>query len=147
MKKRAASMFCWLVLAASLFGLGPAAAQGTILEAMKQGCAKELGTYCNAVDRGEGRLAACLYAHDDKISTQCAVAVYDGMLSLQASIAKLDFYAQHCRADLLQHCSSVQIGEGRLYQCLVKNKPTLTDGCRDVLEPAKPELQKLGIVK
>jgi hypothetical protein len=33
----------------------PAAAQGPLLEAMKQGCAKELGTYCKAIDPGEGR--------------------------------------------------------------------------------------------
>jgi hypothetical protein len=90
METRAALMSCSFVLAA-LFGLGSAAAQGTILEAMKQGCAKELGTYCKAVDPGEGRIAACLYAHDDKISTQCAVAVYDGMLSLQVSLAKFGF--------------------------------------------------------
>jgi hypothetical protein len=136
-----------LVLAASLFGPGPGAAQGTIFEAMKQGCAKELGTYCKEVGLGEGRLAACLYAHDDKISTQCAVAVYDGMLSLQASLAKLDFYAHACRADLLDHCSSLEIGEGRLYKCLVSKKSALADACRSVLEPAKPELEKLGIVK
>ena len=147
METRTALTSCWCVLAACLFGLGPAAAQGTILEAMKQGCSKELGTYCKAVDPGEARIAACLYAHDDKISTQCAVAVYDGMLSLQASLAKLDFYARACREDLLQDCSSVQPGEGRLYQCLVKNKSTLADSCRTVVESAKPELQKLGIVK
>jgi hypothetical protein len=147
METRTALTSCWLVLAACLFGLEPAAAQGTILEAMKQGCSKELGTYCKAVDPGEGRIAACLYAHDDKISTPCAVAVYDGMLSLRASVEKLDFYARVCRADLLQHCNSEEIGEGRLYQCLVKNKSALTDGCRSVMDSAKPELQRLGIVK
>jgi hypothetical protein len=147
MEPRTALKSCWFVLAACLFGLGPAAAQGTILEAMKRGCAKELGAYCKAVDPGEARIAACLYAHDDKISTQCAVAVYDGMLSLRASVEKLDFYARVCRADLLQHCNSEEIGEGRLYQCLVKNKSALTDGCRSVLDSAKPELQRHGIVK
>ena len=127
--------------------INPATAQDTLLKAVADGCAKELSTYCKDVSPGYGRGAACLYAHEDKISVKCAVAVYDGMIALQSSLARLDFYARHCRSDLLQYCSGVPAGEGRLFQCLTKNKATLTNDCRQAVEKSKADLQKLGIIK
>jgi hypothetical protein len=35
------------------------------------GCQQELTRYCDAVTPGEGRLLACLFAHEDRLSGRC----------------------------------------------------------------------------
>lgn len=131
-----------LVLAAA-----PASAQQSIVDAVKQGCAKELQTYCKDVTAGEGRIASCLYAYEDKLSLGCAVAVYNGILDLEEANESLRVYAKQCSSDLLQYCSTAVPGGGRLYGCLVKNKATLTQECSGAVKKAEPQMRKLGIVK
>ena len=138
-------------LTGTLMGLAlsavPASAQQSIVDAVKQGCAKELATYCKDVSAGEGRIASCLYAYEDKLSLGCAVAVYNGILDLEQANASLRVYAKQCSSDLLQYCSTVVPGGGRLYECLVKNKATLTQECSSAVKNAEPEMRRLGIVK
>lgn len=136
-----------LLLAVGSLASAPARGEQSIVEAVKQGCAKELQTYCKGVTPGRGRIASCLYAYEDKISLGCAVAVYNGIVDLQTATAHLEYYAQECGSDLLQYCGDVVPGGGRLYQCLAKNKATLTDACRSGLPAAEEEMRKLGLSK
>lgn len=135
------------IAAISGFATVPALAQESIAAAVKQGCAKELQTYCKDVTAGEGRIASCLYAYEDKLSLGCAVAVYEGVVDLQTATAHLEYYANQCGSDLMQYCSDVVPGGGRLYQCLAKNKATLTDPCRAGLPNAEEQMRKLGLAK
>ena len=58
-----------LVMVASMFMLvSNAMAAESIVETVAKGCEKELTTYCSEVTLGEGRVLACLYAHNDKLS-------------------------------------------------------------------------------
>ena len=125
----------------------PALAQQSIVQDIRQGCAKELNTYCKDVSAGEGRVASCLYAYEDKLSLGCAVAVYNGVLDLQEANESLRIYTKQCGSDLLQYCSAEIPGSGRLYDCLVKNKATLTQECSGAVKKAEPQMRKLGIVK
>lgn len=138
-------------IATSLVGLMlsavPVLAQQSIADAVKQGCAKELQTYCKGVTAGDGRIASCLYAYEDKLSLQCAVAVYKGVMDLQVATANLEIYARQCSSDLLQYCSAVVPGGGRLYECLTKNKATLTGECSATVKKAEPEMRRLVLVK
>ncbi len=120
-------------------------AQQSIVSEVNTKCANELKSYCKGVLLGEGRVAACLYAYEDKLSTQCAVAVYRGVEDFFAANANLRYYAKQCSADLLQYCSKVPAGDGRLYECIKKNKATLTDACRDALIKAEPDMKRLGL--
>jgi Golgi apparatus protein 1 len=99
------------------------------------------------VSPGEGHIASCLYAHEDKISGECAIAVYDGMIALQTALTKLDFYTRVCRKDLIKHCATTEPGQGRLFQCLAANKAALDQDCAAALDSAKSELERLGVVK
>jgi hypothetical protein len=47
--------------------------------ALKTNCAKELRSQCKGVVEGQGRLLACLYAHENKLSAKCSTTV-DGSL-------------------------------------------------------------------
>ena len=137
--------FARAALLASLLPGQAALAQQSITAEVNEKCAKELQTYCKGVTLGEGRVAACLYAYEDKLSAQCAVAVYKGVDDFWAANANIQAYAKICSSDLLQYCSEVPAGGGRLYGCIKKNKATLTDACRAALAKAEPDMKRLGL--
>jgi hypothetical protein len=107
--------------AVAMFGAAAAGAQDLVEEVAK-GCEQELKTYCSQVTPGEGRVLACLYAHGDKISGRCEYALYDAAVQLERFVAALTYVANECDADIEEHCASVELGEGRVVQCLQKSK-------------------------
>jgi hypothetical protein len=104
-----------------VFGAGAAGAQDLVEEVAK-GCEQELKTHCSQVTPGEGRILACLYAHGDKLSGRCEYALYDAAVQLERAVAALTYVANECDADIEEHCASVELGEGRVVQCLQKSK-------------------------
>jgi hypothetical protein len=136
------------ILVGSLINIDQAPAgsgQNTIFELVNKKCAAERTAYCKAAMPTDARLALCLYAHEDKLSTDCAIAVYNGFVALQLSLNTLSNYAKTCRSDLLKFCSATRWGQGRLYQCLLENKAALVPECQAAVDAARPEMQKLGI--
>ena len=95
-----------------------------------KGCDKELATYCKDVTPGGGRGLACLYAFSDKLSGRCEYALYDASVQLERFVAAVSYMATECRDDLKQYCASVPAGEGRLVECLDKNKDKVSDRCK-----------------
>ncbi len=140
-------IFSVVSLCLSILGIGAAVTRAQLFEPMKQSCADERAAYCRAAMPTDSRLALCLYAHEDKLSTQCGIAVYGGIVGLHLSLNALSTYAKSCRSDLLKFCATIKWGEGRLYDCLTENNETLTLECRIALNGARPELQTLGIEK
>ncbi len=96
---------------------------------------------------GEGRVASCLYAYEDKLSLSCAAAVYRGMVDLEKADVALRIYSKQCSSDLLQYCSAEVPGGGRLFTCLKKNKATLTRDCARALKEGEPHMRKLGLIQ
>jgi hypothetical protein len=103
-------------------------AQG-IVETVETGCATEISTFCSQVSPGEGRLLACFYAHEDKLSGQCQYALYSAAAQLDQAVSALNYVATECNDDLIKHCAEVQIGEGRVIECLRANKDTVSAAC------------------
>lgn len=123
----------WLmmvVVAVSLGIAGGLGAQESIIETVANGCKTEIESYCKDVTPGEGRVLACLFAHQDKLSAKCEYALYDASARLERAVAALTYLANECAADLKEHCSGVQAGEGRLLQCLEKNEAKLSARCK-----------------
>ncbi len=116
-----------LLLAAA--SAAPAVAQQPLAEQVLEGCASELETWCAAVTPGEGRLLACLYAHGDKLSGQCDFALYDAAVRLERAISALTYVASECRGDIESLCAGVQMGEGRIAQCLNEHAAELSESC------------------
>jgi Cysteine rich repeat len=111
---------------------GTASAQG-IVETVEQGCASEITTYCSQVSPGEGRLLACFYAHEDKLSGQCQYALYSASAQLDQAVSALDYLATQCRDDILKLCADVQIGEGRVLECLKSNSASVSAACNQAV--------------
>jgi hypothetical protein len=114
-------------------GAGAAAAQTSIAEDVLQGCETELQTHCEGVTPGEGRLLACLYAYGDKLSGQCEYALYDAAVRLERAVNALTYVASECDADIEQFCGSVEMGEGRIAQCLNDHASELSSSCNTAL--------------
>lgn len=112
-------------------------AQG-IIETVETGCATEINSFCSQVSPGEGRLLACFYAHEDKLSGQCQYALYSASAQLDQAVSALNYVATECHDDLMTHCANVQVGEGRVIECLQANKDSLSAACttavKDVFE-------------
>ena len=109
-------------------------AADSIVDKVKKACNKELTTFCKGVQPGEGRILACLYAFEDKVSDQCEYAVYDAAIELEKAVAALKFAANQCAADLEKFCANVKPGEGRALSCLSKNDKAVSQTCKDALK-------------
>ncbi len=115
------------------------AAQGaiaaeTLVDVVAEGCKVELESYCKAVTPGEGRVLACLYANEDKLSGRCEYALYDAAAQLEHAIGALTYVANECKADMQQHCANIQPGEGRLAMCLKNNEQQVSARCQQAIE-------------
>jgi hypothetical protein len=86
------------------------------------------------VTPGEGRLLACLYAYQDKLSGRCEYALYDAATRLERAVAALSYAVNECSSDLKQYCGSVAAGQGRLLQCLQQNDPKVSNRCKQALK-------------
>jgi cysteine rich repeat protein len=124
------SIFCAVLF---LAGLARAEEKGPV-DTFKEGCKLELDTYCKGVTPGEGRVIACLYAYEDKLSARCEYALYDAVAQLQRVVAALAYVENECKDDLKAYCSSVKPGEGRLLQCIDKNKEKVSSRCTQAIK-------------
>ena len=116
-----------------VFGTQALAAE-TLVDKVMTGCKKELDTYCKDVMPGEGRLLACLYAYEDKLSGQCEYALYDAAAQLERALTALSYVANECRDDLQKFCSDIQPGGGRLMACMDKNEKQLSARCKQAMK-------------
>ena len=105
-----------------------------VVEEVKKGCEKELKGYCAQVTPGQGRVLACLYAHGDKLSGRCEYALYDAAVQLERAVNALSYLANECLDDAEKLCGGVEMGEGRVIECLKKNKGDIDARCTQALK-------------
>jgi hypothetical protein len=125
---------CLMVVLLVSFFAGSALAQEGIVQTVTEGCKTELETYCKTVTPGEGRVLACLYAYGDKLSGRCEYALYDASVQLERVVNALSYVANECRDDLKAYCSAVKPGEGRLFDCMEKNKAKVSARCKQAIQ-------------
>jgi hypothetical protein len=104
------------------------------VEIVADGCSKEINTYCKGVTPGEGRILACIFAYQDKLSNRCEYALYDAAAQLERAITALTYLANECRNDLKAYCSDVKPGEGRLINCIDKNMEKVSSRCKQAIK-------------
>ena len=110
------------------------AAQQSLVETVANGCKTEIEKYCAQVTPGQGRVLACLYAHEDKLSAKCEYALYDAAVQLERAVAALSYVANECNADLEKYCGSIAPGEGRLLECLDKHDKQVSKRCKQAVK-------------
>ena len=117
-----------MTMAATAFGADQ------LTETVVNGCKAELTTYCKDVTPGEGRVLACLYAHNDKLTAKCEYALFDAAAQLQHAIMAMAYAANECEDDLDKFCADVPMGEGRLLDCISRNEKNVSKRCLDALK-------------
>ena len=123
-----------VALAVLLLGFtGVNAGQG-LVETVANGCKIEIEKYCSQVTPGQGRILACLYAHEDKLSAKCEYALYDAAAQLERAVAALSYVANECNADLDKYCESIEPGKGRLLECLDKHDKQVSKRCKQAIK-------------
>jgi hypothetical protein len=120
--------FCALVFCSTAFS------GQTLIDTVAEGCKSELSTYCDGVTPGEGRVLACLYSRNDKLSGKCEFALYDAASQLERALSALSYVANECADDLKNNCAGVEAGEGRLLECLEQNGDKVSDRCMDAVK-------------
>ncbi|MBA4131589.1 MAG: hypothetical protein C0519_09190 [Hyphomicrobium sp.] len=100
------------------------------LAKVKAACAPDLKSFCSTVTPGEGRLLLCMMAHEDKMSDAC----FDGMLTaaegVDLAVSNVLRAAAACDGDIEKLCADVDMGEGRIVQCLIDKKAEISTPCR-----------------
>mgnify|MGYP001061516286 CR=1 FL=1 len=132
---------CLLLVALLLVALPALAAtdpltkgvQGS-LDTFSEGCKQELSTFCKDVKPGDGRVIACLYAFQDKLTPKCEFAVYDSVNQLDKTLSTLNYAIGECKDDLKKNCAEIKPGEGRLLDCLDKNEAKVSARCNAALK-------------
>jgi hypothetical protein len=117
------AFFTLLALSGSVFAQDPVA---TVVE----GCGVEIETYCSQVTAGEGRMLACFYAHEDKLSGQCQYALYQAAAQLDQAVSALNYLAGECANDITSLCANVELGEGRILDCLAAQEEAVSAECK-----------------
>ena len=105
-----------------------------IVSQVERGCAPEIESFCSQVTLGEGRLLACFYAHEDQLSGQCQFTLYSAAAQLEHAVSALNYVAGQCQDDIVEHCADVQLGEGRIVECLGSNAESISAGCTQALD-------------
>jgi hypothetical protein len=129
MRSNISSLLCGLLLtllAGNVFA-------EDLVSQVRQGCATEMKSYCSQVTMGEGRLLACFYAHEDKLSGQCQFALYSAAAELEHAVSALNYVAGQCQDDIVEHCASVQAGEGRILECLESKGDAVSAACTQAI--------------
>ena len=111
-----------------------AIAQQSLVETVANGCKMEIEKYCSQVTPGQGRILACLYAHEDKLSAKCEYALYDAAAQLERAVAALSYVANECNEDLDKFCESIEPGKERLLDCLDKHDKHVSKRCKQAIK-------------
>ncbi len=102
------------------------------VEGAVENCRKDIETYCKNIRPGEGRLLACLHAHDGRLTPRCAYDLDNASTELQQAIEALVYVSRECRDDLAAYCALHRPEEGTLLDCLNKQR-RLSLGCSETL--------------
>ncbi|MCR9137700.1 MAG: cysteine rich repeat-containing protein [Alphaproteobacteria bacterium] len=134
---RIATLACGLIV---LPALGePSAVRASEL---MTACSADIASQCKGVSEGRGRISACLYGHDDKLSPACkpeVAKVTTGSMfkrMIPAGIRNLNntpYEAElrnACNSDIKSLCSTVAAGDDRLLACLYAFGHKVSQTCR-----------------
>lgn len=99
------------------------------IERVQGACRKELTNFCGNVTPGEGRLLLCMQAHEDKLSNQCELALFEASRNIEQTVHRVERIAEACWNDIQAHCAS----GGSVGRCVIDKSASLSPSCRAVV--------------
>ena len=113
---------------AALFAVLALAAVPALAQSAQQACAPDIQAFCAGVPQGEGRIAKCLRANQQKLSPGCQRGMAQTATLMKEVVAA-------CEDDLHQFCAGAAPGTAK--ECLRANFRQLSRGCKRELFEAK----------
>jgi hypothetical protein len=107
------------------------------IEKVQSACRAEMANFCRSVTPGEGRLMLCMQAHEDKISNQCGMALFEASRNIEQAAHRVEKLANACWADIQRLCT----GAGSIGQCVLANRASLSPPCQAVVATIQPPQQ------
>ena len=98
-----------------------------------ESCSKDIEIYCSQVTPGDGRLSACIYAHEDKVSDECDAATENLSTLLDWFLETVRYTLDQCADDIQTYCAGTEFGGGRILSCLANKTSQIADGCREAV--------------
>jgi hypothetical protein len=105
------------------------------IEAVEEACATDLDDFCGRVTSGEGRVAMCMLAHEDQISSGCRSALHRAAHTLKRNV---DRVAEGCWNEIQAQCGET----GKIAQCLEQKKSSLSSSCQTIIGALEQRLQQ-----
>jgi Golgi apparatus protein 1 len=109
---------------------------------IRKACAADIKSFCGKVTPGEGRLALCMLAHEDQVSDVCFATVFDVADNIDLAHSNIARAADVCEEEIDKHCSNVELGGGRIAQCLIDKESDLASACRAEVAGIKARVGK-----
>ena len=118
--------------------LGAATTERLAAQSIFESCETDLKDFCSQVLPGNGRIVACIYAHEDKVSESCDAAIEDQAGLLDSFFESVRYVMDRCADDIQKHCAGTKFGEGRIFTCLIEKTSSLNDECKKLI----PEMEQ-----
>lgn len=112
----------------AIVGVQPSSAQP-----MHEVCRADIRHYCDTVTPGDGRIMACLYAHEDKIDDKCDAVTEDVSTAVDSMFGLVANVLSNCTPDIEKYCADIEVGHGRILSCLNENAAKLAEPCAEVV--------------
>jgi len=99
-------------------------------------CAADVQKFCQGIQPGDGRIVACLKAHENDLSAACK--------ERRVEIKKMahEVHAA-CKGDVEEFCTDVKPGRGRILKCVQAHSSQLSAACKDEMNKAKTMRQQM----
>ena len=110
-------------------------------ESMFESCKEDIEIYCRQVTPGNGRISACIYAHEDLISEDCDAATENFSAVLDWFLEMFRYTYDVCADDIQNYCFDTEFGGGRIISCLVENNWQVSEGCREAVSVVADHLE------
>lgn len=100
---------------------------GAINQALQQSCQSDIQKFCSDVTNSDGRVNACLRAHDDKLSDTCNKQWQQAKTEWKAKMKSMH---TACSGDVQKFCKNAE-GPRDIMSCLDNHQSDLTASCQD----------------
>jgi Golgi apparatus protein 1 len=108
------------------------------IEKVQTACRTEMANFCRSVTPGEGRLMLCMQAHEDKIGSQCGMALFEASRNIEQAAHRVEKLANACWSDIQRLCT----GGGSIGQCVLANRASLSPQCQAAVAAIQPPQQQ-----
>lgn len=76
----------------------------TLLSDTVRSCEQDIRGYCDHVKPGHGRVLACLFSNEEKITAKCGFALNDATLRFERGTEQWAEAVNECAADFEENC-------------------------------------------